>query len=485
MATDNIKKTGTVNIYKNDRGGATLITEPVLGVVKNNIDPTKSGRVQVYVANYGGQDPEDSKNWFTVSYLSPYMGITTPNNDVINGPDKTGFGKYVGNPQSYGFWASAPDIGTQVVCIFVDGRPEQGYYIGCVPQAGLLSMTPAIASTSNIVPNEVEATSYGGADRLPTTEINYSNPALRNSPTLTSEPKPVHSYQAAILNEQGLIRDNIRGVISSSAQRETPSRVFGISTPGGPIYEGGYTNATIKQAAKTSSSEKLQILGRTGGHSLVMDDGDLSGMDQLVRIRTAAGHQIMMNDSGQTLFIMHSNGQTWIELGKEGTIDMYATNSVNIRTQGDLNLHADRDVNINAKRNLNMFGKNVSCESDQDFNIRAGQNFSGYSALNYTLKVGGSMSMSSTGAASYSSAGVAYINGSKVNLNTGSSPLTPKEVAPIPKIIHTDTEFSPSKGWIEMSSTPLLSVASRAPAHMPWINRGKGVDTKSGPGGAQ
>jgi len=484
MASDNIKQTGTANIYKNDRGGATLITEPVLGIVKNNIDPIKSGRIQVYIANFGGQDPDDSKNWVTVNYLSPYLGITTPNNDVTAGPNTAGYGKFVGNPHSYGFWASAPDLGTQVVCIFVDGRPEQGYYIGCVPQPGLLSMTPAIGSTSNVVPNDTEATSYGGADRLPTTEINYSNPALRNSPSIISEPKPIHSYQTAILNEQGLIRDNIRGVIGSSAQRETPSRVFGMSTPGGAIYEGGYTNATIKQAAKTSSTEKLQVLGRTGGHSFVMDDGDLDGADQLVRIRTSAGHQIIMNDSGQTLFIIHSNGQSWIELGKEGTIDMYATNSVNIRTQGDLNLHGDRDVNIHAKRNINMFGENTNIESDKDINVRAGMNFTGYSGINYTFKSDGMMSMSSAGAASLASSAVTYINGSKVNLNTGKASLTPSEVKPLTKIAHTDSEFSPAKGWLEISSTPMLSVVSRAPAHMPWINRGKGVDTKSGSGGS-
>jgi hypothetical protein len=334
------------------------------------------------------------------------------------------------------------------------------------------------------VPNDTEATSYGGADRLPTTEINYSNPALRNSPSIISEPKPIHSYQTAILNEQGLIRDNIRGVIGSSAQRETPSRVFGMSTPGGAIYEGGYTNATIKQAAKTSSTEKLQVLGRTGGHSFVMDDGDLDGADQLVRIRTSAGHQIIMNDSGQTLFIIHSNGQSWIELGKEGTIDMYATNSVNIRTQGDLNLHGDRDVNIHAKRNINMFGENTNIESDKDINVRAGMNFTGYSGINYTFKSDGMMSMSSAGAASLASSAVTYINGSKVNLNTGKASLTPSEVKPLTKIAHTDSEFSPAKGWLEISSTPMLSVVSRAPAHMPWINRGKGVDTKSGSGGS-
>jgi hypothetical protein len=476
MAQDDIKKKGTVKAYENDSGGATLFTGPVLGVVKNNIDPTRAGRIEVYIATHGGADPDDSKSWITVSYLSPFYGVAAPNNDPRNGPDKAGYGKFNGNPQSYGFWASAPDLGTEVVCIFIDGRPNQGYYIGCVPQAGLLSMTPAIGSTTNIIPNKEEASSYGGADRVPTSEINYSNPTLRNSPTINTDPKPIHSYQASILNQQGLIRDNIRGVISSSAIRETPSRVFGFSTPGGPIFEGGYTSSTIKAAAKTADTSKLQITGRTGGHSFVMDDGSLEGNDQLVRIRTSAGHQIMMNDSGQTLFIIHSNGQSWIELGKEGTIDMFSTNSVNIRTQGDLNLHADRDVNIHAKKNLGIFADNINVESDKNINVRAGVNFSGYTLGDYTFKVNGVMSMASTGDSSYLSNSITYINGNKINLNTGQSGTQPKEVPVITKISHIDTSFSEGKGWINPGPEALLSIANRVPTHQPWINSNKGVD---------
>ena len=99
--------------------------------------------------------------------------------------------------------------------------------------------------------------------------------------------------------------------------------------------------------------QTIDVVTRRGGHSLVMDDGDIIGRDQLIRLRTALGHQILMSDDGQMLSILHSNGQTYIELGKEGTVDLYATNSVNVRTQGDLNLHADNDINLNAK-NVNL-----------------------------------------------------------------------------------------------------------------------------------
>ena len=477
MAQDTQQRTGTPNNYESDRGGATLISEAVIGIVKNNVDPSHSGRVQVYIAKFGGSDPNDSKSWITVSYLSPFYGVSGPGNNPAEGGSAEGYGKFVGNPQSFGFWSGAPEIGTQVLCLFVDGDTQNGFYLGCVPQAGLLSMTPALGSSKVVVPNDGEAKTYGGADRLPTGEVNSTNPNIKNSGTIVTDPKPVHSYQAAVLFQQGLIRDNARGVISSSAQRETPSKVFGISTPGGPIYEGGYNNSNIKAAATGSASEKkLDVIGRTGGHSFVMDDGDLQGQDQLTRIRTASGHMIMMNDSSQSLFIIHANGQSWVELGKEGTVDMYASNSVNIRTEGDLNLHADRDLNLHADRNFTLYGKNLNMESDNDMNIRSGANFSQYASSSYTVKSGSDLALFGGGSTSLAGSGSTYVNGKKIYLNSGNGGTTPAEVPVIPKVNHPDTTYSTEKGWMYPSPHALLSVTSRAPTHMPWIASGKGVD---------
>ena len=53
------------------------------------------------------------------------------------------------------------------------------------------------------------------------------------------------------MNQQGIIRDPIRGPISSSASREPASRVgWGVSTPGRPIYEGGYDDASLAKNLK-------------------------------------------------------------------------------------------------------------------------------------------------------------------------------------------------------------------------------------------
>jgi hypothetical protein len=447
-----------------------------LGIVKNNIDSTRTGKIQVQLINGGGADADDSTSWTTVEYMSPFLGTTSPGGSTTNGPDKTGDGKFVGNPQSYGFWASAPDIGTLVMCIFTDSG--RGFYIGGVPQSGMVSMIPAIGSSNKVVPNDGEASTYGGADRLPTTELNASNPSNKNSAQPYEQPKPVHSYQAGVLANQGLIRDNIRGVIGSSAQRETPSRVFGLSTPGSQIFEGGYNASTIAAAAAAGDDKKLKVLGRTGGHTFVMDDGTVEGADQLIRLRSSAGHQILMSDSGQALFIIHSNGLSWIELGKEGTIDVFATNSFNVRTKGDLNLHADNDVNINAGKKLNIFGEQISIESEKDSTWRSGGNFSGYTMGNYTFKIDGSMGLQSAGESGINSAGTLHMNGSKININSGTKGPSPATVPKITKTNHVETTFSKAKGWMFPAPEGLSSVTSRAPTHQPWIGSGSGVNVK-------
>ena len=166
MPYDDIVPRGATKGSKPDAGGAVLRTMPVLAVVKDNIDPVRSGRIRVYVGDFGGLDPNDSTNWVTVSYMTPFYGRTTPS------AQKTGYGEFDKNPHSYGVRNSPPDIGTTVICIFINGDPNFGYYIGCVPEPEALQMVPAIGGTEYVIPNSGEANSLGGATRLPVTNLN-------------------------------------------------------------------------------------------------------------------------------------------------------------------------------------------------------------------------------------------------------------------------------------------------------------------------
>jgi hypothetical protein len=72
------------------------------------------------------------------------------------------------------------------------------------------------------------------------------------------------------------------------------------------------------------------------------------------RLRTRTGHQILLHNSEDLIYIGNSKGTAWVELTSNGKIDIYAADSISIHTETDLNIKADRDINIEAGRNINM-----------------------------------------------------------------------------------------------------------------------------------
>ena len=479
MPTDNFKPRGTSKLNRPTRDGGGSKNYPIIGVVKNNIDANRSGKIWVALQDgKGPTNPNSRSGWTPVQYLPSFFGVVQASGGAND------LGSYTNNSSSYGHWQAPPDIGTEVVCIFIGGDVNKGFYIGAIPTPQTLQMVPAIGAVENVTLNSGEASGFGGATRLPVTNINTNNTNVSNSNEFLDTARPVHSYAASVMNQQGILRDPIRGPISTSASREQTSRVgWGVSTPGRPIYEGGYTDETLPDNLEQGNAERLNVIARRGGHSIVMDDGDIIGRDQLIRIRSALGHQIMMSDDGQTLSILHSNGQSYIELGKEGTVDIFSTNSINMRTQGDFNIHADRNVNIHAMENFNLQAKNIHTNSDEITKSRAGKEYSITALNNFTVKASSAIAMLAGGQASLVAGAEAFVNGTKVNLNSGSPALLPPDVPIIPVTAQTDTLFDEAVGWAAAPAR-LLSIASRAPAHYPWVNAGMGVDIRNSPNAA-
>jgi len=458
--------------YQNSSGGAVTRNYPVIGIVKNNVDPTKSGRIQVALNDMGASDPDDADSWITVSYMSPFYGITKGATSPTKNKDN--FGNYVDTQQSYGFWATPPDTGTMVMCVFANGDINQGYYIGCVPQPGSTQMTPALGASSKVVLNaSVEAQSYGGSPRLPTAEVNYNNPDILNSDNFDDDARPVHSYLASTYQRQGLTRDPSRGPISSSAARESPSQVFGMSTPGRPIFEGGLSDDELQDTSAKSDGQ-LRVTGRRGGHSFVMDDGDQTGKDNLIRLRTALGHQIMLNDAEGFILITHANGKSWAELGSQGTIDLFGEDSFNVRVKGDLNLRADKNINIDAGENLQITSKNTQIQTD-NLRIRSNGDFNVHTVGKYTARAS-EVNFYSSGIGSFASSANFYLNGSKIMLNTVKPP-PPPYVMPMVMKVYPDSSFDARKGFVEAHGVA-EGYGSRSPSHLPWTQAGKGAQSE-------
>lgn len=363
---------------------------PIEGIymaeVVGHQDTTFMGILTVRLHRYVGNSLVPGQT-YPAKYMSPFYG-STPVHGITESDD------YANTQKSYGMWAVPPDIGTTVIVVFVQSDPKYGYWIGCVPDEAMNFMVPGIAAT--------KFTSDGDG-RVPVTEYNKKvNSGAQADSTKIKKPKHLLTE---VLTTQGLIKDDIRGITTSSARRESPSTVFGISTPG-PVDKKGPTKLVGLEGDKV-----VLPMSRLGGTTFVMDDGDDKFVrktkpgegppvyaslennetdgdtgiphNELIRIRTRTGHQILLHNSEDLIYIGNASGTSWIELTSNGKIDIYAKDSVSIHTEKDLNFKADRDINLEAGRNFNVkakgnvhaeAGKNVETLAATDTKITSGAN---------------------------------------------------------------------------------------------------------------
>jgi hypothetical protein len=319
---------------------------PYEGVVKDNIDATRTGRLTVWIAAFG-TDPDDPTGWRTVRYCSPFWGQTSVSKRSKT-QDFSG-----GSPHTYGMWFVPPDIDNRVLCIFAEGKAEKGYWFGCIPSEFNAHMVPGISSGS-----------WHGGGPEPLVEYNPLDPAGKSTEsTFYSRAKTIHDYQNQVWSRQGLLGDPDRGPGISSAFRETPSRVFGISTPGPELVEPSGTDI----ATDGTSSVDKRVVSRQGGHQFVMDDGTADGKSQLIRLRTSNGNMLLMNDSAGFIYMINSAGSAWFEMDKAGNVRIYSggkfevhgTSGITLETPGPLSLSGST-VSITAKSSLTMSGMSAS-----------------------------------------------------------------------------------------------------------------------------
>mgnify|MGYP001626670680 FL=1 len=376
---------------------------PYEAVVVSNLDPHYMGslKVDILKGSSSGSIPNKLGTSITVKYLSPFYGVTNPNHTTPNDG-------YASSQKSYGFWAVPPDPGARVLVIFAEGDISQGYWIGCIQDRHMNFMVPDGKASTTITtggtPNNIRG------QKLPVGEYNkYIEKGEARDPT--KFPKPYNKDFTQILEIQGLLNDDNRGTTSTSARREVPSSVFGISTPG-PVDK---RPLALRGLAAGPGSQNV-FVNRLGGSSFVMDDGDNTlvrkthasegppeyinveagekGGDrtllhnELVRFRTRTGHQIVMHNTEDFVYIGNSRGTAWVELTSDGKIDIYGSDSISIHSDADINLSADRDVNIEGGRNVNIRASaratngtdaggtsgNVQIESKYDTNILVEQN---------------------------------------------------------------------------------------------------------------
>lgn len=452
-----------------DRATIRLDTGPYIGIIKNNLDPLRKGRLQVYIPDFGG-DEQQSQNWITVNYASPFIGSTfqTENPDTQSASQSTSV--QVVN-HTYGMWFVPPDLSNQVLVTFVAGDPNRGYWFACISPHASHNMIPGLSATTKWsddeprreLPDDVDKQVVTG-NQYPTLEFNENDPNKRAPGYINNNPRPLHQVQFKRLVEQGLENDPVRGTHTSSSQREAPSSVFGVSTPGQPAWDESYRKSVIDKLKKgTATEDDFRVTARQGGHTFIMDDGTLEGDNQMVKLRTSGGHQIVMHDSAKTMYISNSTGSVWIELNDSGNLHIYSGTGVNIRSGGDINLHSDANININAGANINIKARNqIKTESDE---------------LHSSTK--NNTKFYSTNIEALADQEI-KAKANNILLNSGPAPAKPN---PLPVYELTDTKFDAGKQVWSQEDKSLTSIADIVPTHEPYIRK-TGIPIEGGSGGS-
>ena len=312
-----INKSSNKNPNMKERNERAYLSGIYVAEIISNLDITRTGRVQVFIAALT-LDQEGTKGFFDAIWTSPFAGSTNPRavGKEIEDPDQS--------MSSYGWWGQVPDIGNLVLVAFGDGNTKFPFVISCLFPPMFANMVPGIPAGKNYqAPSKL----------LPTVEKNKRTQEIKHNDTF----RPIQHTLSEAIVKQGLIGDATRGAGNSGSRRESPSEVFGILTPG------------PRKSEITGVEDDYDI--RLGGHQFVMDDNLDS---RQIRIRSAEGNQVLLDDNEGIIYLINKSGRAWVEMNSLGDIHIFGEGSINMRAKQNFNLRADHNINIEAGQNINL-----------------------------------------------------------------------------------------------------------------------------------
>jgi len=394
-AGSGIKTTG-VNIAKRANVSQGYNVNVLNGIyvaeVINDSDAQRNGRITVTIPELG---PTAER---IILLSTPFGGSTRISDSSDNVEDYGDTSSSVnGAPKTYGMWPQPPSPGSNVLVAFT-GSMEQGFLIGFLPPRDRNATMGGNASGD----------AYDGVDD--DKDVTYLSPTAEKNPNDTENPDTRPSNPEAYNNlvKSGLANDYVRGHSESSARRESPSNVFGITTK--------------------------------AGHTLSLDDGNAQGGSDNIRIKTRGGAQILLDDSNGFIFITNKGGSGWIEMDSEGQVDIYSQAGVSIATDGDYNVHAKGSINMQAEQ-----GVNIKSSGSEGVKIESSVgSIDVYSALNLNSNADGNINATASQNV--------YMQGSRIDMN-GPTPKTADKAA-----VQAQTQ----------NSNVTQSINSRVPEHHPW-----------------
>lgn len=342
-----------------------------LGRVVSTDDPQQMGRLFVLCPDLGDPpdlSPEDFTNLPPCTYMTPFGG--SMGNDLARGPD----GSFSSGLLTYGMWA-IPKRGSIVGVMCINGNPSARVWVGSVFEHLVTNTLPhgrfALEGENNQIPHP-DGAPYG---------------------PLTSTEKPIQplfdNQTTAFKTRLGNFEWRTRGadfqvtaVIGDTNLQPSPCNLEDDLEVDFTQEDGTVISVTqgmdIGRDNEGVNDNQTYSWTTPGFHSISMDDRQSNCR---IKFRTTAGHQIIMDDTNERIYINTAKGNNWIEIDEDGSIDIFSTEKISATS---------KHINFTAEETLRLYGKKgVHIKSDTEIRIQAGTNIDTSAGTDIDTKAGG------------------------------------------------------------------------------------------------
>jgi hypothetical protein len=339
----------------------TVYTGISVGTVVDTNDPQQMGRVRVRVEAYGDTKFNDDSNLPWAAMCTPFGGMVH-SDQFTRGVEESG----TAGPTAYGMF-NVPKVGATALVTCIDGDLMTRVVVGYMH----------IDQTVHSMPHGRFL--LDGQSDAPAGPINSSEQQIQ----------PLYANWSQAFANRSSFEWKTRGADKSVGGL---SKAFKASSDDGSYvsnkpdeFEVSVTESDGNKFIRTNGYNRSRLTKSSGNkiildpqvycwvtpgfHAVSMDDS----IDNCrMRFRTSTGHQIILDDTNERIYISTNQGENWVEMDSDGSIDIYSGTKVSIHAVGDINLRSGQSIRLDADQGVHInSGSNVNLTATTDINTSA------------------------------------------------------------------------------------------------------------------
>lgn len=323
----------------------------VSGTVVDNDDPQQNERLRVVCPVLGDDTNPKTMNLTNIPWARKCSILAGVLSQGFSGVSSRVTGQV-----SYG-WAGVPKVGAEVIIAIIDGDPSSRVWLGCVTQRGSTSALPHGRYVSDGGYPEGPVTTDGEPINplYKSLEQSFSGPYGAKKESFEWFSRACDYSAGAHVGESKLDKQPTDDSVNKTIVEGDGNKIE---------YTQGYGKDRVGQQPEVvndpNKSSDPQVYGLTtpGQHALSFDD---RAENCRIRLRTTTGHQVLLDDTNERIYISTTKGNNWVEMDSCGNVDLFSSMRVS--------LHAAKDVNITAGESIRMSAKDFHLRTSNETRI--------------------------------------------------------------------------------------------------------------------